>query len=249
MHLQHMHEGEDGNVVIIIESPPDQQPTNGKYNPSKQDTLVNVTTTTPLDNITVALYRKLFSELSADGKAMFMDIISRYDMALNKLRGCSGKIYLLRKREFVITGATIFKIGRTGRSIKQRMEGYPAGSVLLKCINVCNQYAAEVDVIREFDEKFVCRRDIGREYYEGDQQKMAEHLTMICSRYEPIRDNKYKYITDPKLLSVIDSEEDEKDEDDDDENVDSDNSYYDDIDLINSDNDEDMVAAINKTVH
>lgn len=84
-------------------------------------------------------------------------------------------VYILQEREFINNGENIYKIGKTINP-KGRMGQYPKGSKLLglfKCENCDNM---EQKLIILFDEKFIKRRDIGNEYYEGDINLMTQQI-------------------------------------------------------------------------
>ena len=77
-----------------------------------------------------------------------------------------NSVYLLIEREFMASKQNIFKIGRSV-NISNRTRQYPKGSqllVVLPCIDSC---VSESNLQRVFCEKFIQRRDIGSEYYEG----------------------------------------------------------------------------------
>lgn len=94
----------------------------------------------------------------------------------NKTATNSGSIYLMREREFIKTDEYIYKIGKTKNNIKTRMENYPKSSDLILTALTTNCDLMETNLLRLFDRKFINRRDIGREYYEGDVQLMANEI-------------------------------------------------------------------------
>jgi len=81
-------------------------------------------------------------------------------------------IYLLQEREFVKTNEPIFKIGKTKQENNKRFLQYPNGSILLLqslCFD-CDEL--EKKIIKLFKEKYIYRKDIGNEYFEGDYELM-----------------------------------------------------------------------------
>lgn len=92
-------------------------------------------------------------------------------------------IYLLREREFIKTNESIYKIGKTKQNLEKRFQGYPKGSEVTLTIKVNNCDLCETQIKRVFDDKFKNRRDIGREYYEGDVNIMKKELIILCDHH------------------------------------------------------------------
>ena len=98
-------------------------------------------------------------------------------------------VYMIQEREFMKTGEPIYKIGKTTQEPSRRMEGYPKGSRVIIYIetSLSGCHYMERQLIAEFDRLYKLRDDIGREYYEGDLDRMkatflriirdVEHLT------------------------------------------------------------------------
>jgi hypothetical protein len=87
-------------------------------------------------------------------------------------------IYIIHEREFVNTGQPIYKIGKTTKSIK-RLSQYPKDSKLKLLLAVENCHESEKLLIVKFDEMFVNKPEIGREYYEGELKEMIK-LYLDC---------------------------------------------------------------------
>ena len=90
-----------------------------------------------------------------------------------------GHIYLLIEREFIKTKEPIYKIGKT-INVTNRMTQYPKGSNVIVIFTVSDIDKIEKDVIKKFDNLFKNRSDIGREYYEGNIEKMKQVLCDVC---------------------------------------------------------------------
>jgi hypothetical protein len=88
----------------------------------------------------------------------------------------SNYIYLLKEREFIHTCQDIYKIGMTKKPNHQRFNQYPKGSILLfqMICSDCNYF--EKKLIALFKEKFVLRKDIGNEYFEGNYEIMMDYI-------------------------------------------------------------------------
>ena len=82
-----------------------------------------------------------------------------------------GYIYLIIEREFLNKQASVFKFGYTS-NILQRFAGYPKGSKLLLTLCVYDAHGLEKAILKALRENFIQRTDIGREYFEGDVNKI-----------------------------------------------------------------------------
>ena len=85
-----------------------------------------------------------------------------------------GYIYLIHEREFVNSYQDIYKIGKTRKENNKRFISYPKGSVLLFQIICTDCDNVEKELIDIFKDKFVQRKDIGTEYFQGDYQEMID---------------------------------------------------------------------------
>ena len=83
-------------------------------------------------------------------------------------------VYLLQEREFIKTNEKIYKVGMTQKENFERFNQYPKGSVLLFQIICHDCKNMEVQVIKQFKEKFIQRKDIGSEYFEGNYKSMID---------------------------------------------------------------------------
>lgn len=88
-------------------------------------------------------------------------------------------IYLLQEREFVKTNENIYKIGKTKQKNLKRIGNYPNGTILvfqIKCID-CDMN--EKIILNKFKEHFIHNKDIGLEYFTGDENKMIDIIYNI----------------------------------------------------------------------
>jgi hypothetical protein len=114
-------------------------------------------------------------------------------------------VYLLQEREFIKTKENIYKVGKTKKENHTRFNQYPKGSVLLFQM-ICNNCSnIENKMVKAFKQKFILRKDIGNEYFEGS------YKTMINTIYNIIKEEE---------------ENDDEDEDDDDEEKDEEEEIY-----------------------
>ena len=99
-------------------------------------------------------------------------------------------IYLLQEREFIKTNENIYKIGKSNAKNLTRFKQYPKNSVLLfqSICNNCN--IMEKIIIKVFKKKFIRRKDIGNEYFEGDYEKMINIINLKIRKYKKLI-NKY----------------------------------------------------------
>jgi hypothetical protein len=91
------------------------------------------------------------------------------DLELIKL----GFIYIIHEREFIESNKNIYKIGRTHSTIK-RLANYPKNSILLFCRPSNNMIEDENKLVKIFKNKFICKSEIGNEYFEGSLTDMIK---------------------------------------------------------------------------
>ena len=99
-------------------------------------------------------------------------------------------VYLLQEREFIKTNEKIYKVGMTQKENFERFNQYPKGSVLLFQIICHDCKNMEVQVIKQFKEKFIQRKDIGSEYFEGNYKSMIDIIySTVKSEEENVENN------------------------------------------------------------
>jgi hypothetical protein len=86
-----------------------------------------------------------------------------------------GHIYLIQEREFMNTKQDVYKIGRT-KDINQRVKGYPKDSRLCYTRWTPNIEQYEKDLIDLFKMNFVNKKEIGSEYFEGNENLMIKQI-------------------------------------------------------------------------
>lgn len=95
-----------------------------------------------------------------------------------------GFLYIAKLREFVISGANVYKIGRTDRTINKRFSDYPKGSLLIYHVEVGNETCAlESNLIQALKENENMRQcvEYGTEYFEGDVDDIKNILQKIVT--------------------------------------------------------------------
>ncbi len=90
--------------------------------------------------------------------------------------GKKGYLYMLKEREFIKTGESIYKIGKTTRALQQRMSEYPKNSMLFIAILCEDCHKSELSLLKKFRMEYNNRCDIGKEYFEGDIQTMLRYF-------------------------------------------------------------------------
>lgn len=78
----------------------------------------------------------------------------------------NGYIYVIITREFIALQESVVKAGYT-KDIVHRFYHYPKNSKLLFCQYVEDAYETEKRVLQELRQQYVQRKDIGKEYFEG----------------------------------------------------------------------------------
>jgi|688.fasta_scaffold130728_2 hypothetical protein len=105
-------------------------------------------------------------------------------------------IYILQTREFIQLKQPVYKIGRTAQLNYDRFKQYPKGSILYQQSYCFNCLETENILIEEFKKLFKHRKDIGREYFEGDLLSMIRLLSEACTnslKNVVLNDDKSKY--------------------------------------------------------
>jgi hypothetical protein len=95
-------------------------------------------------------------------------------------------IYIIREREFRRFGEPVWKPGMTTHeSIKTRFGQYPKGSELIFAARVSDALAAEKDLMQLLaaHRDLIHRKDIGREYFQGELSVVYNIASMVCARY------------------------------------------------------------------
>lgn len=85
-------------------------------------------------------------------------------------------IYLLQLREFVNNNQNIYKIGRTSKEHLTRFNQYPNGSKLLVQVICEDSKKIEKELLIKFREKYIQKKEIGNEYFEGNYKKMKKDI-------------------------------------------------------------------------
>ena len=116
-------------------------------------------------------------------------------------------IYLLQEREFIKTNENIYKVGMTQKENFERFNQYPKGSVLLFQIICHDCKNMEVQVIKQFKEKFIQRKDIGSEYFEGNYKSMID---IIYSTVKSEEENNVTSVVEVDVSTPIKQCEEEK---------------------------------------
>lgn len=93
-------------------------------------------------------------------------------------------VYIIREREFVRINENTYKIGKTKQTdILSRFNGYPKGTEIICFFGVldCNKY--EREIIKNFTDLFIIRKDYGNEYFTGDINEMKTIFTNIINKF------------------------------------------------------------------
>lgn len=89
-------------------------------------------------------------------------------------------VYILQEREFVKSGEKIYKIGKSERPFSARVKQYPKNSILLGCLTCDDCGKCEKEMKKMFAIKYIQRKDIGLEYFEGNPTKMIRDMCDIA---------------------------------------------------------------------
>ena len=91
-------------------------------------------------------------------------------------------IYLIQLREFLKSGEPIFKIGRTKQENFKRFYQYPKGSKILFQMICDDSNKLEKEIIIILKNKYIFRKDIGNEYFEGNFINMIDDIYKIIKK-------------------------------------------------------------------
>lgn len=85
-------------------------------------------------------------------------------------------IYIIHLREYFNTNQNIYKIGKTKQELFKRFKQYPKGSQLISQYDCSDCDIVEKNIINLFKNKYIQRKDIGTEYFEGDILQMKDDI-------------------------------------------------------------------------
>jgi hypothetical protein len=88
-------------------------------------------------------------------------------------------IYLLIKKEHILSKQNIYKIGKSTQYNHKRFKQYPNDSILLLQSNCNNCNIIENMIIHLFKQKYTHMSDIGKEYFKGDFLEMKDDINTI----------------------------------------------------------------------
>jgi len=89
-----------------------------------------------------------------------------------------GSIYLIQTREFQSQNIPIYKIGKTGNDIRNRLGNYGKGGQVLftMAVDINKLDFVELEIIKLLKSKFIQKVEIGTEYFEGDYKEIIDVL-------------------------------------------------------------------------
>jgi hypothetical protein len=110
------------------------------------------------------------------------DVEDNHEDAEEKSQEVSVKpkeyIYCLIEREFLKSGETIYKVGKSTK-LFNRINHYPKGSEIICFSKVKDCYKAEKELISLLDSNVSRAPDIGREYYNCDIKVLLEYFHKV----------------------------------------------------------------------
>lgn len=99
-----------------------------------------------------------------------------------------GHVYIVWPRVCQRLNENIYKIGRTGRSIDDRLTGYPKHTKEMFSVEVEDQVTMETYIRNAFNEKFECEyEEYGSEYFRGDLNEMIKLMKkIVCGDFRSV---------------------------------------------------------------
>jgi hypothetical protein len=107
-------------------------------------------------------------------------------------------IYLIHTRDFFNANKKIYKIGRTEQKNLNRIKQYPNGSSLKLYTNVHDNRKAERELINIFKQRFIWKKEIGNEYFEGSLEEMKDIINKYAKEV-----NSNLYINESEVVKNI----------------------------------------------
>ena len=124
-------------------------------------------------------------------------------------------IYLLIKKEHILSKQNIYKIGKSTQYNHKRFKQYPSDSILLLQSNCNNCNIIENMIIHLFKQKYTHMSDIGKEYFKGDFLEMKDDINTIIKNNNDltlfdiisIKENEIKRREEEKLKKAQEKQE------------------------------------------
>lgn len=124
-------------------------------------------------------------------------------------------IYLLIKKEHILSKQNIYKIGKSTQYNHKRFKQYPSDSILLLQSNCNNCNIIENMIIHLFKQKYTHMSDIGKEYFKGDFLEMKDDINTIIKNNNnltlfdiiTIKENEIKRREEEKLKKAQEKQE------------------------------------------
>ena len=91
-------------------------------------------------------------------------------------------VYLIREREFIQLNKPIYKIGKTKQSNFTRFSQYPKDSAMIFQSACSDCDICEKEIIKCFKIKYLQKKEIGNEYFEGDYTCMLGDIYDIITQ-------------------------------------------------------------------
>jgi T5orf172 domain len=112
-------------------------------------------------------------------------LINKHTEKENDSSSLDGFIYIIREREFIRLEENVFKIGRTGRPVGERLCEYPKGSMpyYFEKVNNCqNVEQLLLNKLISVPHQFKHRKDIGYEYFEGNIDQLISIVKSVTQK-------------------------------------------------------------------
>ena len=98
-----------------------------------------------------------------------------------------GYLYMVHTRACKNSRETVFKIGKTHRTVLERLRGYDKGTDII-CVLPVNAKlldTAETELLHVFQGLYIARTDYGREYFEGSKEDMVYQMMRLVLKLTP----------------------------------------------------------------
>ena len=98
-----------------------------------------------------------------------------------------GYLYMVQTRACKNASESVFKVGKTSRTILERLHGYDKGTDIICVLPVKDKLldTAETELLHLFQGLYIARTDYGREYFEGSKEDMAYQMMRFVFNLTP----------------------------------------------------------------
>jgi hypothetical protein len=142
-------------------------------------------------------------------------------------------VYLVKEREFITLNENVYFLGKSREKNMDLSNNHPKGSISIIKIECSDCDVVWSALMKNFKSKYIHRTDLGREYFEGNKDRMADDIVKYVAEHDMKPKNKVEHTKIQATLQntknvIYEDEEDDETFDDSDEEIDVDEEDDDD---------------------